>query len=208
MTTMSSLFTRFMRPFSSGPLHAVENGANGVASGNYQKATIAAGCFWGVEHTYRKSFSNKGLIDARVGYIGGDTKNPNYRQVCGGDTGHAEGLQITFDPEKVTYRQLIEYLYTIHDPTQLNHQGPDRGTQYRSAIFFHSPEQETIAKDVTERANKEWWSGKIVTQLVPAGEWYDAETYHQLYLDKNPGGYECPTHFIRKLPPLSQPESS
>ncbi|GME46924.1 Peptide methionine sulfoxide reductase MsrA [Neofusicoccum parvum] len=208
MTTMSSLFTRFMRPFSSGPLHAVENGANGVASGNYQKATIAAGCFWGVEHTYRKSFSNKGLIDARVGYIGGDTKNPNYRQVCGGDTGHAEGLQITFDPEKVTYRQLIEYLYTIHDPTQLNHQGPDRGTQYRSAIFFHSPEQEAIAKDVTERANKEWWSGKIVTQLVPAGEWYDAETYHQLYLDKNPGGYECPTHFIRKLPPLSQPESS
>lgn len=120
----------------------------------------------------------------------------------------AEALQVTFDPEQVSYRQLIEYFYTIHDPTQLNHQGPDRGTQYRTAIFFHSPEQEAIAKDVTERANKEWWDGKIVTQIVPAGEWWDAETYHQLYLDKNPSGYECPTHFIRKLPPLSQPESS
>ena len=93
MTTMGSLFTRFMRPFSSGPLRAVENGTAGVAGGNYQKATIAAGCFWGVEHTYRKTFSNKGLIDAPVGYIGGDSKHPSYRQVCGGDTGRKYSLK-------------------------------------------------------------------------------------------------------------------
>ena len=88
----------------------------------------------------------------------------------------------------------------------MNAQGPDTGPQYRSAIFYHSPEQEKIARDVTERANREWWNGKIVTEILPAAKWWDAETYHQLYLDKNPGGYECPTHFDRRLAPLSRPE--
>jgi methionine-S-sulfoxide reductase len=109
----------------------------------------------------------------------------------------AEALQVVFDPEKVTYRQLLEFFYKMHDPTTLNRQGPDAGTQYRSAIFFHDEEQEGVAKDVTERVQKEWWkNGKITTQIVPAGDWYDAETYHQLYLNKNPGGYECPSQYV------------
>jgi len=171
-------------------------------------ATVAAGCFWGVEHMYRRAFANQGLIDARVGYIGGDMSHPSYRAICSGQTGHAEALQVTYDPSKVSYRTLIEFLYKMHDPTTANRQGPDVGTQYRSAIFFHSPEQEKIAKDVTERVQKEWWKqGKIATEIVPAGEWWDAEKYHQRYLDANPGGYECPSHFLRKFPPLSSEKS-
>ncbi|KAF2273104.1 peptide methionine sulfoxide reductase msrB/msrA [Westerdykella ornata] len=175
-----------------------------------QKATVAAGCFWGVEHMYRKQFANNGLIDARVGYIGGDATNPSYRAVCSGRTGHAEALQVVYDPEKVSYRTLLEFFYKMHDPTTPNSQGPDVGPQYRSAIFFHTPEQEQIAKDVTDKVNKQWWKGKVVTEIVPAGQWWDAEAYHQLYLDKNPMGYECPSHFLRKFPPLqddSRPES-
>lgn len=177
-----------------------------------QKATVAAGCFWGVEHMYRHNFANKGLIDARVGYIGGDTKNPGYRAVCSGATGRsyppsfnkrrlqltlsldAEALQVVFDPKQVTYRQLLEFFYKMHDPTTKNQQGPDRGSQYRSGIFYHDEEQEKIARDVTDKVGKQWWKGgKVVTEILPAGEWWDAETYHQLYLDKNPGGYECPS---------------
>jgi peptide-methionine (S)-S-oxide reductase len=170
-----------------------------------QKATFAAGCFWGVQHMYRKAFGGNGLLDAKVGYSGGDTSNPSYRNVCSGRTGHAEALQVIFDPTKVTYRQLVEFFYKMHDPTTLNRQGPDAGTQYRSAIFFHDPEQEKIAKDLTELIQKEWWkNGKISTEIAPAGEWWNAEDYHQRYLDeKNPGGYECPSHFLRKFPPLS-----
>ncbi|KAI9672330.1 MAG: Peptide-methionine (S)-S-oxide reductase [Caeruleum heppii] len=170
-----------------------------------QLATVAAGCFWGVEHLYRKTFgAGKGLIDAKVGYIGGDTKSPSYRSVCSGQTGHAESLQITFDPSTVSYGQLLEFFYKMHDPTTKDRQGGDAGTQYRSAVFFHSPEQEQTAKQVTEKAQQQWWKGnKITTQILPAGEWYDAEKYHQLYLDKNPGGYECPAHYVRNFPPLS-----
>ena len=134
----------------------------------------------------------------------------------------AEALQVIYDPEKVTYRQLLEFFYKMHDPTTLNRQGPDTGTQYRSAIFFHNEEQERIAKDITEKVEKEWWKKSLATEIIPAGEWYDAETYHQLYLDKSkiilhykyfmdnmlnsvdPGGYECPSHFLRKFPPLSE----
>ncbi|KAF2662024.1 peptide methionine sulfoxide reductase msrB/msrA [Lophiostoma macrostomum CBS 122681] len=166
-------------------------------------ATVAAGCFWGVEHVYRRTFGNKGLLDARVGYIGGDTKNPSYRSVCSGRTGHAEALQVVYDPNQVSYRTLLEFFYKMHDPTTANAQGPDMGSQYRSAIFFHDAEQEKVAKDVTAKVNKQWWRGKVVTEVLPAGEWYDAETYHQIYLDKNPSGYECPSHYIRKFPALS-----
>ncbi|KAK8193812.1 peptide methionine sulfoxide reductase MsrA [Phyllosticta capitalensis] len=211
--TTSSLFSRLMRPFSSsgGSLRVVENGSGGGAASadgaKYETATVAAGCFWGVEHKYRKTFGGgKGVVDAKVGYTGGETEGPSYRAVCGGRTGHAEALRLTFDPSLTSYRTLLEYFYKIHDPTTMNAQGPDTGPQYRSAIFYHSPEQEKIARDVTERANREWWNGKIVTEILPAGKWWDAETYHQLYLDKNPGGYECPTHFDRRLAPLSRPE--
>jgi peptide-methionine (S)-S-oxide reductase len=116
----------------------------------------------------------------------------------------AEALQVVYDPEKVSYRTLLEFFYKMHDPTTANSQGPDIGSQYRSAIFFHSPEQEKEAKDITDKVNKEWWKGKVVTEVLPAGEWWDAEVYHQLYLDKNPSGYECPSHFLRKFPPLSE----
>jgi len=170
---------------------------------NAQQATVAAGCFWGVEHIYRKNFTGKGLIDARVGYTGGDNKNPSYAKVCGGATGHAEALQIIFDPSIVSYRTLIEFFYRIHDPTTLNRQGADAGTQYRSAIFYHNDEQKRITDEVTKMAQDNWWtSGTIKTVIIEAADWWDAEKYHQKYLDHNPGGYECPTHYVRqfKLP--------
>jgi peptide-methionine (S)-S-oxide reductase len=206
MATMPSMFSRILRPFSSTTLRLTpeSNGAVSSLPSNTQKATIAAGCFWGVEHMYRRQFAGKGLLDARVGYIGGDTSNPSYRAVCSGRTGHAEALQVYFDPEAVSYRQLLEFFYRMHDPTTEDRQGPDWGSQYRSAIFFHDAEQEKVAKEVTSQVNKQWYKGKVVTDVVPAGEWYDAEKYHQLYLDKNPGGYECPSHFLRQFPPLEQ----
>jgi peptide-methionine (S)-S-oxide reductase len=106
----------------------------------------------------------------------------------------AEALQVVFDPEKVSYRTLIEYFYKMHDPTTANRQGPDVGTQYRSAIFYHDEAQEKEARTITEQVQEQWWkNGKISTEILPAGQWWDAETYHQLYLDKNPGGYECPS---------------
>ena len=167
-----------------------------------QKATVAAGCFWGVEHEYRKHFEGKGLYDARVGYIGGDATSPSYRAVCSGNTGHAEATQITFDPAQISYRQLLEFFYKMHDPTTKNQQGNDRGSQYRSGIFYHDAEQEKIAREVTAQANAQWWKGKIVTEILPAKQWWDAEDYHQLYLVNNPDGYVCASHYVRSLPDL------
>lgn len=202
---MSSFFSRLTRHFASTSTVGVTSaggGSSSVIPANTEQATVAAGCFWGVEHIYRKHFKDSGLIDARVGYTGGDKTNPSYAKVCGGGTGHAEALQITFDPSKVSYRTLIEFLYRIHDPTTLNRQGADAGTQYRSAIFYHSEEQKRIAEDVTRMANQNWWGNKISTAIIGATDWWDAEKYHQRYLDNNPGGYECPTHYVRtfKLP--------
>lgn len=115
----------------------------------------------------------------------------------------AEALQIHYDPAKITYTQLLEFFYKMHDPTTSNRQGPDAGSQYRSGIFYHGAEQESIAREVTKKVNEQWWKGKVVTEILPAGEWWDAETYHQKYLEKNPSGYECPSHFLRKFPALS-----
>ena len=115
----------------------------------------------------------------------------------------AEALQVTFDPSLVTYNTLLQFFYKMHDPTTKNRQGMDSGTQYRSAIFYHSPEQKEIAETVTEKAQKQWWKkGTISTEILEAGQWWDAEDYHQLYLHNNPGGYECPAHFVRKFPEL------
>ncbi|ANB11218.1 Mxr1p [Sugiyamaella lignohabitans] len=169
----------------------------------YQVATVGAGCFWGVEHIYRKHFGNgKGLIDARVGYSGGTTTNPSYKQVCTSGTGHAEALQITFDPSLVTYDTLIDFFFRMHDPTQLNRQGPDQGTQYRSVIFTHDDEQQKVAEEVKERMQKTFYKDPIVTKIEPIEAFWDAETYHQLYLHKNPTGYECPSHYVRTKPQL------
>jgi peptide-methionine (S)-S-oxide reductase len=146
------------------------------------KATFAAGCFWGVEATFRQL---PGVISTRVGYIGGQTANPTYKDVCTDRTGHAEAVEIEYDPAKLSYDKLLDVFWENHDPTQLNRQGPDWGTQYRSAIFFQTPEQEAAAKSSKERLEKSRrFSKPIVTQIVPAGEFFEAEDYHQQYLEK------------------------
>ena len=146
------------------------------------KATFGAGCFWGVEAEFRKV---PGVTTTAVGYAGGQLKNPTYKDVCGGDTGHAEVVQVEYDPSKVSYDDLLNVFWENHDPTQFNRQGPDYGAQYRSAIFFHTPEQEAAAKASKARLDA---SGKhkrpIVTQIVAATEFWRAEEYHQQYLEK------------------------
>jgi peptide-methionine (S)-S-oxide reductase len=146
------------------------------------KATFAAGCFWGVEATFRQL---PGVLSTRVGYTGGNSANPTYQDVCTDRTGHAEAVEVEYDPAKISYEQLLNVFWENHDPTQLNRQGPDWGTQYRSAIFFHSPEQESVAKtskESLERAGR--FRKPIVTQIVPASTFYEAEDYHQQYLEK------------------------
>ncbi len=147
-----------------------------------EKATFAAGCFWGVESAFRRV---KGVILTQVGYTGGHHANPSYREVCTGFTGHAEALEILFDPAQVSYEQLLEVFWNEHDPTTLNRQGPDVGSQYRSVIFYHTPEQEAVARMSKERLQS---SGRyhrpIVTEIVPAAEFYRAEEYHQQYFEK------------------------
>ncbi|KAF9140880.1 Peptide-methionine (S)-S-oxide reductase [Linnemannia schmuckeri] len=174
-----------------------------------ERATFAAGCFWGVEKAFQKHFKNDN-IKTRVGYIGGIDAHPTYKKVCSGITRHAEAVSIEYTPSPtITYPLLVEFFYRMHDPTTLNSQGPDRGTQYRSAIFAHSSDQADIARRVTKEVQEaRYGRKKIVTEIVwregssnGAGAgghaWYDAEEYHQKYLDKNPHGYECPSHFLR-----------
>jgi len=145
-----------------------------------QTATFAAGCFWQIEIEFRNT---EGVTDAIVGYTGGDVPDPSYQQVCTGATGHAEACEVRFDPDLVSYEQLLAVFWRIHDPTQLNRQGPDIGSQYRSAIFFHSPEQESEAIASREQAQKRF-PGPIVTEIVPATHFWPAEEYHQRYLEK------------------------
>ena len=146
------------------------------------KATFAAGCFWGVEATFRQI---PGVTSTRVGYTGGELKNPTYKEVCTDRTGHAEAVEVEYDPAKVSYNDLLQVVWENHDPTQLNRQGPDFGTQYRSAIFYHSPEQEQEARASKQELEKSHrFSRPIVTQIVPATTFYEAEDYHQQYLEK------------------------
>jgi len=145
-------------------------------------ATFAAGCFWGVEATFAKL---QGVADTTVGYCGGTLKNPTYRDVCRGDTGHAEVVQIEYDPTKLSYEKLLDVFWSIHDPTTLNRQGPDVGHQYRSAVFYHTPQQRRAAIAAKEKLQK---SGRfirqIVTEIAPAKKFYPAEQCHQRYLEK------------------------
>lgn len=151
-----------------------------------EKATFAAGCFWGVEDAFMLL---PGVISTRVGYIGGKTENPTYRDVCSHGTGHAEALEISFDPDLIAYEKLLDTFWECHDPTQLNRQGPDIGDQYRSAIFFHSSEQQRIAEESRDKLEH---SGRlrrrIVTEIVPAPIFWEAEPYHQKYHARNGGG--------------------
>lgn len=146
------------------------------------KATFAAGCFWGVEEAFRNV---EGVTSTTVGYTGGTMKNPSYENVCTGGTGHAEALEVVFDPAQVSYSDLLAVFWKSHDPTTLNRQGPDVGTQYRSAIFFHDPDQEAAARGSKEALEKAGtFKRRIVTEITPACEFYRAEDYHQQYFQK------------------------
>lgn len=160
-----------------------------------ERAVLAGGCFWGMQDLIRKQ---PGVISTRVGYTGGRVKNATYRN----HEGHAEAIEIIFDPANTSYRTMLEFFFQIHDPTTLNRQGNDLGTSYRSAIFYTSDEQKRIAEDTIDDIEASGlWPGKVVTEVVPAGEFWEAEPEHQDYLERYPDGYTC--HFIRpnwKLP--------
>jgi methionine-S-sulfoxide reductase len=156
-------------------------------------AVLAGGCFWGVEELLRKL---PGVISTEVGYTGGALPHPTYEVMTTGKTGHAESVRVVFDPRKLSYGDLLRYFFRLHDPTTPNRQGNDRGTQYRSVIFYASPQQKQIAEDVIEEVNRSGkWSAPVVTEVAPASTWYPAEEYHQDYLQKHPNGYTC--HYLR-----------
>jgi peptide-methionine (S)-S-oxide reductase len=175
---------------------------------NKEVATLAGGCFWCLEAVYKEL---RGVESVVSGYAGGHVPRPTYRQVCEGTTGHAEVVQVTFDPREVTFRELLEVFFTIHDPTTPNRQGADVGTQYRSAIFYHTPEQrETAEQVIAELTAAGVWDAPIVTQVAPLTNFYPAEDYHQDYFENNPAQPYCRAvvapkvakfrkHFLEKL---------
>jgi peptide-methionine (S)-S-oxide reductase len=156
-----------------------------MSENNLETATFAAGCFWGVEDTFMKK---KGVKATSVGYTGGNFSNPTYEDVCTDKTGHAEAIQLRFDPKEVSYEELLDLFWSIHDPTTKNRQGPDIGSQYRSTIFYHTAEQEKTAKKSKQDLDDSKFQNKIVTEIVPATTFYPAENYHQKYYQKNGGG--------------------
>ncbi|MEK9832952.1 MAG: peptide-methionine (S)-S-oxide reductase MsrA [Alphaproteobacteria bacterium] len=164
-----------------------------------ETAYLAGGCFWGMQDLIRRL---PGVVSTRVGYTGGDLENATYRHVCSGTTGHTEAVEVVFDPEQVSYRDLLELFFQIHDPTTPDRQGNDRGTQYRSAIFWHDEAQRKTAEDtIADVEASGLWPGKVVTQVAQAGAFWEAEPEHQDYLQRIPHGYTC--HFVRpewKLP--------
>lgn len=148
-----------------------------------RKATFAAGCFWGVEANFQKT---PGVISTLVGYMGGEVQNPTYQMVCNEKTGHAEAVQVTYDPDVISYEALVRTFFDLHDPTSLDRQGPDVGKQYRSAIYYHNDRQKTIAEEVKEELNKSRkYRYPIITEITPAPEFYKAEEYHQQYYAKH-----------------------
>ena len=150
---------------------------------NQEVATLAGGCFWCLEAVFKEL---RGVERVESGYMGGEVSNPTYKQVCAGTTGHAEVVQVTFDPREVLFKEVLEVFFTIHDPTTLNRQGADVGTQYRSAIFYHSPEQQRMAGEVIGELNSaKIWNAPIVTEVAPLTEFYKAEDYHQDYFENN-----------------------
>ncbi|HEY0321279.1 MAG TPA: peptide-methionine (S)-S-oxide reductase MsrA [Pyrinomonadaceae bacterium] len=165
-------------------------------------ATLAGGCFWCLEAVYNQL---RGIVSVESGYAGGHIPNPTYQQVCMGSTGHAEVVQITYDPADITFRDLLEIFFTIHDPTTLNRQGADVGTQYRSAIFYHTPEQKETAEQIISEMNAEKvWGSTIVTEVVPIEEFYKAEAYHQEYYQNNPAQPYCQVVIAPKVAKFRQ----
>jgi len=181
-------------PLFKGPGEGAGNrSAERALASSEEVAIVAGGCFWGVEELIRKL---PGVVSTEVGYTGGSMPNPTYEIMTGGRTGHAEAVRIVFDPRKLSYSDLLRYFFRLHDPTTLNRQGNDRGTQYRSAIFYTSPDQRRVAEDVIKEVTAAGkWKAPIVTEVVASSTWYPAEEYHQDYLQKHPDGYTC--HFLR-----------
>ena len=160
-----------------------------MSDGGLETATLGGGCFWCLEAVYLEL---RGVQRVDSGYAGGHVHDPTYQQVCTGATGHAEVVRIVFSPDEISFRELLEVFFTIHDPTTLNRQGADVGTQYRSAIFHHSPEQEAVGREViAELEDQGLWRSPIVTELVPAGRFFPAEAYHRDYFARNPGQGYC-----------------
>ena len=157
-----------------------------------EKATLAGGCFWGVEELIRKL---PGVINTEVGYTGGTLANPRYEDMKKGNTGHAESIEIEFDPAKISYDEILDFFFRLHDPTTANRQGNDVGTSYRSAIFYHDEKQREAAERAKQRAQPKW-ARPIVTEVVPASPFWAAEDYHQDYLQRIPWGYTC--HYVRE----------
>ncbi len=175
----------------SAPLPATSTHKGASMSKDLQTATLAGGCFWGVEELIRKQ---PGVVKTIVGYTGGDVANATYQN----HEGHAEAVEITFDPKQTSYEDILLFFFKLHDPTTLNQQGNDRGSSYRSAIFYHNEEQRQIAEKVKARVDKSGaWKRPVVTEIVPAKTFWTAEDYHQDYLQKNPHGYTC--HYVRKI---------
>ncbi|KAI8614439.1 putative peptide methionine sulfoxide reductase [Chytriomyces sp. MP71] len=187
---MLKLFAGILRPFSSTPTKELPKDMTKVY------ATFGAGCFWGTEKSFRKKYGDA-ISNPRVGYAGGSKDAPTYREVCNGDTLHAEVVHFEFDEARVTYEQLLDFFFRMHDPTTLNRQGGDQGTQYRSAVFYHSDAQKEAAEKAIARVQPAFGQHKISTTLEPFRKFWDGEDYHQDYLTKNPHGYECATHFER-----------
>ena len=159
----------------------------------HERAVLAGGCFWGMQDLLRKV---DGVVDTRVGYTGGNTANATYRDVKTGRTGHAEAIEILFDPSVVSYRKILEWFFQIHDPTTKDRQGNDVGSQYRSAIFYTSVEQRDVAEEVISAVTASGkWPAPVVTEVVPAGDFWEAEEEHQDYLERYPTGYTC--HYVR-----------
>jgi peptide methionine sulfoxide reductase msrA/msrB len=186
-------YGKYLSLFGRKPTQMAAADEKTGAQAKTEVATLSGGCFWGVQELIRKL---PGVISSTVGYTGGTMANPRYEDVHTGRTGHAEAVQIIFDPRQISYESILRYFFRLHDPTTLNRQGNDMGSQYRSAIFWQSDEQRQTAERVkaeVDRSGK--WNKKVVTEIVKAGPFYPAEEYHQDYLQKNPGGYTC--HYLR-----------
>jgi peptide methionine sulfoxide reductase msrA/msrB len=173
----------------------VPSGAMMMMQSRTQKAILAGGCFWGMEEVYRKI---PGVVKTQVGYAGGQSENPSYEQVSSGSTGYAESIEVEFDPTKITYEEILKIFFRMHDPTSLNRQGNDVGTQYRSEIFYQNDIQKQIAEKVIKLVDQsKKWPKPVVTKLETAPKFYPAEDYHQKYLVKNPNGYN--DHYLRSF---------
>lgn len=171
-------------------------------SNNIQQATLAGGCFWCLESAFN---SVEGVLSAFSAYAGGHTENPSYEQVCRGDTGHAESVRINFDADKISYRDILEIFFSLHNPTQLNRQGNDVGHHYRGIIFFHDQEQKEIAeKIIAEITEQKIWEEPVVTEIVEVNNYYQAEDYHQDYFSKNPQNQYCNMVVAPKLVKFKQ----